>query len=194
MEYGLIGEKLGHSYSPLIHARLADYRYELREVAPEALDGFLRARSFRGLNVTIPYKRAVLPYCAELSDLAREIGCVNTLVVRPDGSLYGHNTDIGGFIHMLRGAGIGPRGRKAVVLGSGGTSLTARTALLRRKLAELLHEHRDAAGLADVARFGVFESGGLLRFSEVLLRGLDQFGKFLHVESLFAVLVERRHK
>lgn len=151
MEYGLIGEKLGHSYSPLIHARLADYRYELREVAPEALDGFLRARSFRGLNVTIPYKRAVLPYCAELSDLAREIGCVNTLVVRPDGSLYGHNTDIGGFIHMLRGAGIDPRGRKAVVLGSGGTSLTARTAL----------RHLGAREIVVVSRSGPVDYGAL---------------------------------
>ena len=151
MEYGLIGEKLGHSYSPLIHARLADYRYELREVAPEALDGFLRARSFRGLNVTIPYKRAVLPYCAELSDLAREIGCVNTLVVRPDGSLYGHNTDIGGFIHMLRGAGIDPRGRKAVVLGSGGTSLTARTAL----------RHLGAREIVVVSRSGPVDYGTL---------------------------------
>ncbi len=151
MEYGLIGEKLGHSYSPLIHARLADYRYELREVAPEALDGFLRARSFRGLNVTIPYKRAVLPYCAELSDLAREIGCVNTLVVRPDGSLYGHNTDIGGFIHMLRCAGIDPRGRKAVVLGSGGTSLTARTAL----------RHLGAREIVVVSRSGPVDYGAL---------------------------------
>lgn len=114
MEYGLIGERLGHSYSPMIHARLADYRYELIEVAPDALDGFLRARDFRGLNVTIPYKRAVIPYCAELSDVAREVGCVNTLLVRPDGSLYGHNTDIGGFIHMLRGAGIDPRAAQHV--------------------------------------------------------------------------------
>ena len=129
MEYGLIGEKLGHSYSPMIHARLADYRYELKEIAPEDLDSFISARNFKGLNVTIPYKRAVLPYCAELSDVAREVGCVNTLIVRADGSLYGHNTDIGGFIHMLNRAGIDPKGRKAAVLGSGGTSLTARTAL-----------------------------------------------------------------
>ena len=129
MEYGLIGEKLGHSYSPMIHARLADYRYELKEIAPEDLDSFISARNFKGLNVTIPYKQAVLPYCAELSDVAREVGCVNTLIVRADGSLYGHNTDIGGFIHMLNRAGIDPKGRKAAVLGSGGTSLTARTAL-----------------------------------------------------------------
>lgn len=129
MEYGLIGEKLGHSYSPMIHARLADYRYELREIPPDKLGEFLLSRNFKGLNVTIPYKRDVIPYCAELSDIAREVGCVNTIVVRPDGTLYGHNTDVDGFIHMLRSAGIDPSGRKCAVLGSGGTSLTARTAL-----------------------------------------------------------------
>ena len=174
MEYGLIGEKLGHSYSPMIHARLADYRYELVEVAPDALDGFLRARDFRGLNVTIPYKRAVIPYCAELSDVAREVGCVNTLLVRPDGSLYGHNTDIGGFIHMLRGAGIDPRGRKAVVLGSGGTSLTARTALRRLGAKEtvvvsrsgpvdyaaLYADHADAEILVNTTPVGMYPSNG----------------------------------
>lgn len=138
MQYGLIGEKLGHSYSPMIHARLAGYAYELREVAPEALDTFLKARDFRGLNVTIPYKQAVLPYCSELSPIAAEVGCVNTLLVRPNGSLYGHNTDIGGFIHMLRRAGIDPKGRKAAVLGSGGTSLTARTALRHLGAREIL--------------------------------------------------------
>ena len=98
MEYGLIGEKLGHSYSQMIHARLADYRYELKEVATERLDAFIEARNFRGLNVTIPYKQAVMKHCAELSPEAMEVGSVNTLIVRPDGSLFGHNTDIDGFI------------------------------------------------------------------------------------------------
>lgn len=138
MEYGLIGEKLGHSYSPMIHAMLGSYRYELREVAPEALDAFLRAGDFRGLNVTIPYKKAVIPYCAELSDTAREVGSVNTLLRRADGTLYGHNTDIGGLICMLREAGIDPAGRKAAILGSGGTSLTARAALRRLGAGEIV--------------------------------------------------------
>lgn len=138
MEYGLIGEKLGHSYSPMIHAMLGSYRYELREVAPEALDAFLRAGDFRGLNVTIPYKKAVIPYCAELSDTAREVGSVNTLLRRADGTLYGHNTDIGGLICMLREAGIDPAGRKAAILGSGGTSLTARAALRRLGAREIV--------------------------------------------------------
>lgn len=138
MEYGLIGEKLGHSYSPQIHAQLADYRYELKALPPESLDKLLTERNFKGLNVTIPYKQAVIPYCASLSAEAEEIGSVNTLVVRPDGSLIGHNTDIGGFIYMLRGAGINPCGCKAAVLGSGGTSLTAQTALKRMGAREII--------------------------------------------------------
>ncbi|MBQ8972117.1 MAG: shikimate dehydrogenase, partial [Clostridia bacterium] len=129
MEFGLIGKKLGHSYSPMIHARLGDYAYELCEIPPENLERFLKSGNYRGFNVTIPYKRDVLPYLNEISPIAQEIGCVNTVIRREDGALYGHNTDIGGFMHMLRRAGIDPKNRKAAILGSGGTSLTARTAL-----------------------------------------------------------------
>ena len=175
MEYGLIGEKLGHSYSPMIHARLADYRYELKEIAPEELGDFLTARNFKGLNVTIPYKQAVLPYCAELSGVAREVGCVNTLIVRPDGSLYGHNTDIGGFIHMLNRAGIDPKGRKAAVLGSGGTSLTARTALKHLSAREIIvvsrkgpvdyealyAQHADTEILVNTTPVGMYPKNGV---------------------------------
>lgn len=137
MRYALIGEKLGHSYSPQIHALLGNAEYELKEIAPENLPAFLREKQFCGLNVTIPYKRDVVPFCDELSDTARETGCVNTLVVRKDGTLYGHNTDIGGFIQMLRSAEIDPCGKKAVILGSGGTSLTASSALKRLNAAEI---------------------------------------------------------
>jgi len=174
MEYGLIGEKLGHSYSQMIHARLADYRYELKEVAPERLDAFIEARDFRGLNVTIPYKQAVMKHCAELSPEAMEVGSVNTLIVRPDGSLYGHNTDIDGFIYMLRRGGIDPAGAKAVILGSGGTSLTARAALTRlgareivtvsRKgpvdYAALYAEHADAEILVNATPVGMYPKNG----------------------------------
>lgn len=125
MEYGLIGEKLGHSHSPRIHSLLADYDYRLRELPPEELPAFLEARDFRGLNVTIPYKKAVVPFCAALGEGARRIGCVNTLVVRPDGSLFGENTDYFGFCYTLRRSGIDLRGRHVLVLGTGGTSLTA---------------------------------------------------------------------
>lgn len=174
MEYGLIGEKLGHSYSQMIHARLADYRYELKEVAPERLDAFIEARNFRGLNVTIPYKQAVMKHCAELSPEAMEVGSVNTLIVRPDGSLFGHNTDIDGFIYMLRRGEIDPAGAKAVILGSGGTSLTARAALTRlgareivtvsRKgpvdYAVLYAEHADAEILVNATPVGMYPKNG----------------------------------
>lgn len=174
MEYGLIGEKLGHSYSQMIHARLADYRYELKEVAPERLDAFIEARNFRGLNVTIPYKQAVMKHCAELSPEAMEVGSVNTLIVRPDGSLFGHNTDIDGFIYMLRRGEIDPAGAKTVILGSGGTSLTARAALTRlgareivtvsRKgpvdYAALYAEHADAEILVNATPVGMYPKNG----------------------------------
>lgn len=174
MEYGLIGEKLGHSYSPMIHARLADYRYELKEIAREDLGELLTARDFKGLNVTIPYKQDVIPYCDELSDTAKEIGCVNTLVVRPDGTMIGHNTDIGGFMHMLRQAGIDPIGKKAVILGSGGTSLTARAALRRMGAREIIvvsrkgpvdydalyADHADAEILVNTTPVGMYPKNG----------------------------------
>ena len=86
MRCGLLGEKLGHSYSPAIHAQLADYAYGLYEVAPEALPAFLTGGDFDALNVTIPYKKAVIPYCAELSPIARRLGSVNVLVRRADGT------------------------------------------------------------------------------------------------------------
>ncbi len=120
---GLLGRKLGHSYSPQIHRKLADYRYSLYEREPEELEDFLRSGEWQGLNVTIPYKKSVLPFCAELSDAAREIGSVNTLLRRPDGSLYGENTDAYGFRWLIRRSGIEPAGKKALVLGSGGASV-----------------------------------------------------------------------
>ena len=129
MEYGLIGERLGHSHSPKIHGLLADYDYQLREISPEELPAFLEARNFRGLNVTIPYKKTVLPWCDALGEGARRIGCVNTLVRRPDGTLFGDNTDYYGFCTTLRRGGVDPKGRHCLVLGSGGTSLTATKAL-----------------------------------------------------------------
>ena len=124
MECGLLGRKLGHSYSPQIHAMLGSYGYRLFEVEPEELEAFLRNGSFHGLNVTIPYKKAVIPYLAELSDTARKLGAVNTIVRRPDGSLIGHNTDYTGFRSMARRSGLAFPGKKVLVLGSGGASNT----------------------------------------------------------------------
>ena len=125
MRYGLLGEKLGHSYSPAIHGMLADYEYRLYEKAPDEVEAFLLHGEWDGLNVTIPYKKSVLSYCAELSERAGRIGAVNTLVRRPDGSIFGDNTDADGFEKLIGRAGIAPEGKKTLVLGSGGAAVMA---------------------------------------------------------------------
>ena len=121
---GLLGEKLGHSYSPEIHAMLADYEYKLCECAPDEVEHFVRNGELSGFNVTIPYKKTVAALCDELSNMARRLGSVNTVVRRADGSLYGDNTDAFGFESLVCRSGIDVRGKKAVVLGSGGASVT----------------------------------------------------------------------
>ncbi|OUO92278.1 shikimate kinase [Cloacibacillus sp. An23] len=126
--YGLIGEKLGHSFSPYIHGELGNYDYRLIELKRGELAGFLKRGAFKGLNVTVPYKKDVMPYCAWLSPEAARIGSVNT-IVNTGGLLRGYNTDYYGFVHMLRTAGIDVKDKKTLVLGSGGASLTVRTAL-----------------------------------------------------------------
>lgn len=124
MKYGCIAEKLGHSFSKEIHSYLADYPYELREIAPEKLDEFMNARDFSAINVTIPYKQDVIPYLDEISDTAKKIGAVNTIVNR-DGRLYGYNTDFFGMKSLILKNNMNPHGKKALVLGTGGTSKTA---------------------------------------------------------------------
>lgn len=127
--YGLLGRKLGHSFSPMIHEELGGYEYALFEREPEELEHFIRGGNFRGINVTIPYKQAVVPFCDELSSAAEKIGSVNTVVRRENGSLYGHNTDYDGFAYMLRSAEIDVAGKKCLVLGNGGVAKTVRTVL-----------------------------------------------------------------
>lgn len=127
--YGLLGEKLGHSFSPQIHALLGDYEYKLFEVAPENLGDFLRSGTFEGLNVTIPYKKAVMPYLAEISENAKAIGSVNTITVLPNGTLRGDNTDYDGFLYLVRRSGVSVAGKKALVLGTGGASLPVKKVL-----------------------------------------------------------------
>ncbi len=125
MRFGLLGRKLGHSYSPQIHAMLGEYEYPLYEKEPEEVEEFLLSGDFDGMNVTIPYKETVMPYMAALSDSAKKIGSVNTVTRLPDGSLYGDNTDYYGFSFMLDSAGFDVEGKKVIVLGSGGASKTA---------------------------------------------------------------------
>lgn len=122
---GLIGHPLGHSCSPRVHALLGGAGYELWDTAPEKVDQFLRDKNFDGINVTIPYKQTVIPYCDELGETARLIGSVNTIVRQKDGTLFGDNTDAYGFLCMAKRAGIDFKSKKVLVLGSGGTSHTA---------------------------------------------------------------------
>lgn len=124
MEYGLIGEVLKHSFSKEIHSRLFDYDYELCEVKKDELDGFLKRRNFKAINVTIPYKQAVIPYLYDIDSAAEKIGAVNT-VVNKDGRLYGYNTDFSGLKAMLVKNRMCLENKKVLILGSGGTSKTA---------------------------------------------------------------------
>lgn len=170
---GLLGKTLGHSYSPAIHRRLGDYSYVLFEKMEEELDGFLRSGDFDGLNVTIPYKKAVVPYCAELSPAAKALGSVNTIVRRPDGTLFGDNTDLAGFRYMVQCSGVAVAGEKALVLGSGGASVTVVEALRQLGAREVvvisrsgennyenLDCHRDAALIVNTTPVGMYPNNG----------------------------------
>lgn len=170
---GLLGRKLGHSYSPAIHERLADYSYRLFEVEPEDLGAFLQEGAFDGLNVTIPYKKDVIPYCAELSDTARAIGAVNTLVRRADGTLWGDNTDAYGFSMLVQSSGADVAGKKALVFGSGGASATAQYVLRQLGAREVvvisrhgednyenLDRHADAQLIANTTPLGMYPNTG----------------------------------
>jgi len=124
---GLIGGKLGHSFSPQIHRKLADYDYGLFEMREDEVGPFLEKGDFHAINVTIPYKKTVMPFLREISDEARRIGSVNTITHLADGGLRGDNTDYYGFAYTVRKSGIEIAGKKVLVLGSGGASMTART-------------------------------------------------------------------
>ncbi len=126
--YGLLGEHLPHSFSPQIHKVLGNDNYTLFEIAPENLEKFMCEKNFKGINVTIPYKKAVIPYLDEISPEAEKIGAVNTIVVR-DGKLCGYNTDYFGFEYMLKKSKVNVKDKKALVLGSGGASATVQAVL-----------------------------------------------------------------
>lgn len=171
--YGLLGRKLGHSWSVPIHAALGCAGYRLYELEPEGLAPFLRRADLGGLNVTIPYKRDVMPLCDEIDPAAADIGSVNTLVRGADGKLRGYNTDIDGFCYMARRAGIGFAGKKVVVLGSGGASLTAQAAARREGAQEItvisrsgpdnydnLSRHADAEIVVNTTPVGMYPGNG----------------------------------
>ncbi len=151
LKYGLIGEKLGHSFSPEVHAALGDRSYRLVELSPTELDGFLRERRFEAINVTIPYKTDVIPYLDSIDDAARAIGAVNT-VCRVGDKLYGYNTDFAGLCDLVRRVTPDISGKKALILGSGGTAKTARAVLTHLGAREILTVSRTARdGVIDYA-------------------------------------------
>ncbi len=145
MNYGCIGEHLTHSFSKEIHNLIEDYDYTLKEIKRENLDEFMTKKDFRAINVTIPYKELVIPHIDAISDTAKEIGAVNT-VVNKDGVLYGYNTDFMGMRLMLEKHGIDPKGKKALILGTGGTSKTAKAVLGNMGAREILFVSRNASG------------------------------------------------
>lgn len=131
-EYGLLGRSLKHSFSPQVHKAIGGYDYGIFEVEPDELEKFLTKAAFKGINVTIPYKKDVIRYCSDLSDVARETNSVNTIVKDKQGRLFGDNTDYYGFCYLLESAGIDVRGAKTLVLGNGGVAGTVRKALKDR--------------------------------------------------------------
>ncbi|MBR3955708.1 MAG: shikimate kinase [Clostridia bacterium] len=169
---GLIGHKLSHSFSPQIHAELADYEYKLFELEPDEVGAFLQNGNFDATNVTIPYKKEVMPYLTEISGEAQKIGSVNT-ITRTAKGLKGDNTDYFGFLYMLKKSGIAVKNKKCLVLGSGGASVTV-CAVLKDMGADVvvisrsgednyenLDRHKDAAVIVNTTPVGMYPNTGL---------------------------------
>ena len=168
MKCGLIGEHLGHSFSAPIHNELADYSYELRELTPSEVGDFVKNGGFDAFNVTIPYKKDVIPFLDEISDEARAIGAVNTIVRQKSGNICGYNTDYFGFSYMIDSAALDVSGKKALVIGKGGASLTVCAVLRDRKIGELvvlgsrdntsenISKHSDAEIIVNASPVGMF--------------------------------------
>ena len=145
LKCGLLGEKLGHSLSPEIHARLGDYEYRLYEKSPQDVEDFLLHGDYDVINVTIPYKKIAFGLCADTIPVAKELGNVNVVVKRMDGTLFGDNTDAAGFVKLVEIVGIDVRGKKCVVLGTGGAAMTAAAALRRLGAGAVVHISRAGA-------------------------------------------------
>ena len=171
MKCGLLGRKLAHSYSPQIHAMMGDYSYDLFEKEPEEVGAFVLHGDYDAMNVTIPYKKDVIPYLDEVDEVARRLGSVNT-IVRRDGRLFGYNTDYYGFHSMVVRSGIDVKGKKTLVLGTGGTSVTAQAVLadLGAKIVvisrsgennyENLSRHYDARVIVNTTPVGMYPATG----------------------------------
>ncbi len=170
--FGLLGQHLAHTFSPKIHRMLGGYDYAVFEKEPEQLAAFLKSDEFEGLNVTVPYKKAVVGFCDQLSETAARLGSVNTIVRRADGTLFGDNTDVYGFETMLEKSGVSLAGQKVLVLGSGGASASV-CDVLNRKGAQTvvisrsgennygnLSRHKDAHLIVNTTPVGMYPKNG----------------------------------
>ena len=175
--FGLLGERLSHSFSPAIHAELGNYEYRIYEKKPEEIEAFLADScdsGFDGLNVTIPYKKTVIPFCRSLSETARAAGSVNTIVRLADRSLYGDNTDYFGFRYLIKKTKINPVDGKIIVLGSGGSSFTVQSVLRDMGVKKIvvvsrngtdnyenIENHRDAIMIINTTPVGMYPNNGV---------------------------------
>lgn len=172
IQYGLCGRTLKHSYSKIIHEFLGNKNYRLLSLEKDELYELFECRNFCGVNVTIPYKTDALKLCDVVSDEAKSIGSVNT-VVNKNGTLYGYNTDYFGFVYMLKRANISLKDKKVLILGSGGTCLTAlavcggegarETIVVSRKGKvnyENISSHSDADILINTTPVGMYPDNG----------------------------------
>ncbi len=171
--FGLLGEKLGHSFSPMLHGMLGDYGYTLIERAPDELEELFASGEYDGFNVTIPYKKAVIPFMSELTDTARRCGSVNTVVRRADGTYLGDNTDFYGFSVLLAESGLSVEGKKVLVLGDGGVAPTVREVLKDARAGETvtisrrgennyenLSRHADCSIIVNTTPVGMYPNVG----------------------------------
>lgn len=182
----LIGEKLGHSFSPQIHTELADYPYDLVELTESEIEPLLKSGKYDVLNVTIPYKKTVMPFLTSISEEAKRIGAVNTVLRGKDGSLVGHNTDHAGFSDLVRSLGVSLSGKKVLVLGSGGASRTAvtvaedqgaRAVVVISRQGENNYDnigrHADAEILINATPVGMYPNNGKVPLDIALLPQLE---------------------
>ena len=206
MNCGLLGRKLAHSYSPQIHAHLGDYPYAIWEREPQDLGNFLKTFPFTGLNVTMPYKKDVIPYCAKLTKEAQMLGAVNTIVRQSDGGLIGHNTDYFGFRSTVEKTGLSVNGKKVLVLGSGGASATA-VAVLNELGANVitisrsgennygnLKRQADAALIVNATPVGMYPTTGISPVSLEFFPKLEGVIDMIYNPSRTALLQEAEHR
>lgn len=201
-KFGLLGKKLGHSYSCEIHSYLADYEYKLYEKNEDELDWFMKNFPLDGMNVTIPYKKDVIKYCDTLSDTAKKTGSVNTISVK-DGKMQGYNTDYYGFMYMMNKGGIDVNGKKVLLLGSGGASQTLRVCLKDMGAREViiisrggennygnLNLHADAEIIVNSTPVGMYPNVGVSPVDITLFPNLEGVADIIYNPSRTKLLLD----